>query len=216
MEALPSNELNILFPLSPFKCRILTTMNIVLTQLHPNDWALALILGFSLLKNFCSWLTFVVFVRIDGFKLEGGELFKEGFRKLLSQEWNSLKKTIDKEFSLPKKQAKAAVPEKQSVASHKESVLYTSKQQTKLNLKRLRIERLHTEVYTSSLKTHSYILSSQKPWGNPLSNHTLITYTTTKKVTLIPSRHTLLGQHTNTKIADLDPLKNTQSISANT
>ena len=25
-------------------------------------------------------------------------------------------------------------------------------------------------------------------WGNPLSNHTLITYTTTKKVTLIPSR----------------------------
>jgi len=26
------------------------------------------------------------FVRMDGFKLEGGELFKEGFRKLLSQE----------------------------------------------------------------------------------------------------------------------------------
>ena len=24
-------------------------------------------------------------VRMDGFKLEGGELFKEGFRKLLSQ-----------------------------------------------------------------------------------------------------------------------------------
>ena len=28
--------------------------------------------------------------------------------------------------------------------------------------------------------------------------------------------HTLLGQHTNTKILDLDPLKNTQPISANT
>jgi len=28
----------------------------------------------------------VVFVRIDGFKLEGGELFKEDFRKLLKQE----------------------------------------------------------------------------------------------------------------------------------
>jgi len=28
--------------------------------------------------------------------------------------------------------------------------------------------------------------------------------------------HTLLGKHTNTKIADLDPLKNTQPISANT
>jgi len=33
---------------------------------------------------------------MDGFKLEGGggELFKEGFRKLLSHEWNSLKKQI--------------------------------------------------------------------------------------------------------------------------
>jgi len=28
----------------------------------------------------------VVTVRMDGFKLEGGELFKEGFRKLLKQE----------------------------------------------------------------------------------------------------------------------------------
>ena len=28
--------------------------------------------------------------------------------------------------------------------------------------------------------------------------------------------HTILGQHTNTKIVDLDPLKNTQPISANT
>jgi len=35
-------------------------------------------------------------------------------------------------------------------------------------------------------------------------------------VTLITSRHTLLGQHTNTKIVDLDHLKNTQQISANT
>jgi len=88
---------------------------------------------------------------MNGFKLEGGELFKEGFRKLLSQEWNSLKKTIDKEFSLPKQQAKTTVPEKQSVVSQKQSVVYTSKQQTKLNLKRLRIERLHTDVYTGSL-----------------------------------------------------------------
>jgi len=52
--------------------------------------------------------------------------------------------TIDNEFSLPKQQAKTTVPEKQSV-------VYTSKQETKLNLKRLRIERLHTEVYTGSL-----------------------------------------------------------------
>ena len=36
--------------------------------------------------------------------------------------------TIDKKFSLPKQQSKTAVPEKQSV-------VYTSKKQTKLNLK---------------------------------------------------------------------------------
>jgi len=29
---------------------------------------------------------YVKIVRMDGFKLEGGEWFKEGFRKLLSQE----------------------------------------------------------------------------------------------------------------------------------
>jgi len=52
--------------------------------------------------------------------------------------------TIDKESSLPKQQAKTAVPEKQSV-------VYTSKQISKLNLKRLRIERLHTDAYTGSL-----------------------------------------------------------------
>jgi len=35
-----------------------------------------------------------VFVRLDGFKLEGGELFKEGFRKLLNKEWNYFKKQM--------------------------------------------------------------------------------------------------------------------------
>ena len=33
------------------------------------------------------WRTFLLGVRIDGFKLEGGELFKKDFRKLLKQEW---------------------------------------------------------------------------------------------------------------------------------
>jgi len=60
--------------------------------------------------------------------------------------------TIDKKSSLPKQQAKkTAVPEKQSVVSQKQSVVYTSKQISKLNLKRLRIERLHVDVYTGSL-----------------------------------------------------------------
>jgi len=51
---------------------------------------------------------------------------------------------IDKEVSLPKHKAKNTAPEKQSV-------VYTSSQILKLNLKRLRIERMHTEVYTGSL-----------------------------------------------------------------
>jgi len=51
---------------------------------------------------------------------------------------------IDKESSLPKQKAKTGIPKKQSV-------VYTSKQISKLNLKRLRIERLHTDVYTGSL-----------------------------------------------------------------
>jgi len=43
----------------------------------------------------------------------------------------------------------------------------------------------------------------------------LITYTTTKNLEHL-KKHTFLGQHTYTKIADLDPLKNTQPILANT
>ena len=62
-----------------------------------------------------------------------------------------LRETNDKESSLPKHKAKTTAPEKQSVVSQKQSVVYTSLQISKLNLKRLRIERMHTEVYTGSL-----------------------------------------------------------------
>ena len=57
---------------------------------------------------------------------------------------------------------------------------------------------MHTNVYTGSLQIQSYIQFSHKPWGNPLSNHTLITYTTTKKVTLNTLRHTLFLANTPT------------------
>ena len=55
-----------------------------------------------------------------------------------------LRETNDKESSLPKHKAKTTAPEKQSVVSQKQSVVYTSLQISKLNLKRLRIERMHT------------------------------------------------------------------------
>ena len=118
-------------------------------------------------------------------------MFKEDFHKLLKQEWNYLKKQLIQKFSSPKQQAKAAVPEKQLVVSQKQSVVNTSKQQNKTEFKELEIEKLYTIVYTGSLQTQSYIQSSQKPWGNPLSNHTLITYTTTKRMTLNTSKNTL-------------------------
>jgi len=62
-----------------------------------------------------------------------------------------LRQTIDKEISLAKHKAKTTAPEKQSVISQKQSVVYTSLQISILKLKRLRIERMHTEVYTGSL-----------------------------------------------------------------
>jgi len=76
-----------------------------------------------------------------------------------------LRETNDKESNLPKHKAKITTPEKQSVVSQKQSVVsqkqsvvsqkqsvvsqkqsvvYTSLQISKLNLKRLRIERMHT------------------------------------------------------------------------
>jgi len=46
-----------------------------------------------------------------------------------------LRETNDKETSLPKHKAKTTTPEKQSVVSQKQSVVYTSLQIQKLNLK---------------------------------------------------------------------------------
>ena len=46
---------------------------------------------------------------------------------------------------------KTTAPEKQSVVSQKQSVVYTSLQISKLNLKRLMIEKMHIEIYTGSL-----------------------------------------------------------------
>jgi len=62
-----------------------------------------------------------------------------------------LRERNDKKFSFPKHKAKTTTPEKQSVVSQKQSVVYTSLQILKLNLKRLRIEIMHTDVYTGSL-----------------------------------------------------------------
>ena len=101
-------------------------------------------------------------VRIDGFKLEGGELFKEGFRKLFKQEWNYLKKQLIQKFSSPKQQAKAEVPEK-TISCFVETIGCLYQQTKKTEFKELEIERLYTIVYTGSLQTQSYIQPSHNP-----------------------------------------------------
>ena len=50
-----------------------------------------------------------------------------------------------------KLKTKTTAPEKQSVVLQKQSVVYNSLQISKLNLKRLRRKRMHTDVYTGSL-----------------------------------------------------------------
>ena len=74
---------------------------------------------------------------------------------------------------------------------------------------------MHTEIYTGSLKTQSYIQSSQKPLRNSTKQSNLDHLQHNQESDLDPLKtHTSVSQHTNTKNADLDPLKNTQHFSA--
>ena len=76
---------------------------------------------------------------------------------------------------------------------------------------------MYTDVYTGSLQTQSYIQSSHKPLRKSTKQSHLDHLHHNQEIDFDPLKtHTSLGQYTNTKIADLDPLKNTQQISANT
>jgi len=76
---------------------------------------------------------------------------------------------------------------------------------------------MHTEIYTGSLYTQSYIQFSQKPLRNSTKQSNLDHLQHNQESDLGPLKtYTSLGQHTNTKNADLDPLKSTQHFSANT
>ena len=88
----------------------------------------------------------------------------------------------------------------------------------KTKFKELKIERLHTDVYlywfTPNPELHPVFLetlrkSTKQSQLDHLHNNQENDLEHLKK-------HTLLGQHTYTKIADLDPLKSTQPILANT
>ena len=76
---------------------------------------------------------------------------------------NLSQETIDKKFSLPKTTNKNSKTRK-TIGCFTETIGCLYQQTTnKTEFKELRIERLHTDVYTSSLQIQSYILSSQKP-----------------------------------------------------
>ena len=117
-----------------------------------------------------------------------------------------LQETIDKKCSLSNQQAKTTTPEKQSVVSQKQSVVYTSLQILKLNLKSLRIERLHIDVYTGSLQTQSYIQSSQKPLRKSTKQSNLDHLQHNQESDIEPfKKHTSLGQHTILRLLILIP-----------
>ena len=116
----------------------------------------------------------------------GGELFKKDFRKLLSLEWKYFKKTLIKKSVFQNIKQKHNTGKKIGCFTETIGCLYQLSN-NKTEFKEIGIERLYTEFYTGSLQTQSYIQSSQKPWGNPLSNHNLITYTTTKSCLLYTS-----------------------------
>ena len=138
------------------------------------------------------------------------KLFKEGFRKLLSQEWNSLKKTIDKEFSLSKKQAKAAVPEKTIGCLYQQTTNKTEFKEIKDR------EIAHRCLYWFTLNPELHPVFSETLRKSTKKPHLDHLHHNEESDLEHLKTHTLLGQHTNTKIVDLDPLKNTQPISANT
>jgi len=58
-----------------------------------------------------------------------------GISKTFKSRMKLSQEIVDKESSLPNHKAKSTAPEKQSVVSQKQSVVYTSIQISKLNLK---------------------------------------------------------------------------------
>ena len=73
---------------------------------------------------------------------------------------------------------------------------------------------MHTDVYTGSLQTQSYIQSSQRK-STKQSHLDHLHHNQESDIDPLKT-HTYLGKHTNTKNVDLDALKNTQHFSANT
>ena len=101
-------------------------------------------------------------VRIYGLKREGGELFKKDFPKLSSLELKYFKKTLIKKSVFQNIKQRHNTGKTISCFTETIGCLYQLSN-NKTEFKKIGIERLHTDVYTGSLQTQSYIQSSQKP-----------------------------------------------------
>jgi len=78
---------------------------------------------------------FILGVRKDGFKLEGGELFKEGFRKLFKTRMNLSQEPIDSVIQLTKT-ANKSYKTRKTIGCFVETISCLYQQTTnKLNLK---------------------------------------------------------------------------------
>ena len=107
-----------------------------------------------------------------GFKLEGGELFKGGFRKHFKLEWNSSQETRLGIQLAKNKAQKSKAPEKQSVVSQKKNRLFRKNNWlfipvkiTTTEIKEFKEERDAQTVYTDSLLNQELHPVSQKPLG---------------------------------------------------
>ena len=102
-------------------------------------------------------LKFVLIVRMYSFKLEGGEWFKEDFRKLFSLEWNSFEKTWFRiQFA----------NQKNNRLFHRNNRLFIPVHKYKLKLKSSRDrEIVHTGLYWFTLKPRATSNLSINHWG---------------------------------------------------
>jgi len=111
---------------------------------------------------------------------------------------------------LSKKQAKAAVPEKTIGCLYQQTTNKTEFKEIKDR------EIAHRCLYWFTLNPELHPVFSETLRKSTKKPHLDHLHHNEESDLEHLKTHTLLGQHTNTKIVDLDPLKNTQPISANT
>jgi len=117
------------------------------------------------------WIALSV-VRKYGFKLEGGEWFKDVFRKLLSLEWNCFENILIKKLVFQNTKQKAQ-NQKNNRLFRRNNRLFIPATHIKIEFKELRDREKNTQrfilVHSKPRATSSLL---RNHWGIPLSNQT--------------------------------------------